>query len=120
MQHQATISGKNIEVNITSRAMLKIQQRQQPLVVEMELYFSCLIRKAVRFADDNPSQYYTEVMDNLLLAFNPVMTEICKVDPNVLEPPVTAFPIKKITPYVPKWVRIDYKSGAWRGEFGYD
>jgi len=119
MQQQVSISGKTIDVDITARALKKIQQRERPLVVEMELYFSCLIRKAVRFADDRPSEYFTEVNDKLLLAFNPVMTEICKVDPNVSEPPVTAFPIKKISPYVPKWVRIDFKSGDWWGEFGY-
>ncbi|MFV2055306.1 MAG: hypothetical protein ACC707_02520 [Thiohalomonadales bacterium] len=119
MQQQAIISGKTIAVTITDNALKNIKKREQALVVEMELYFSCLIRKAVRFVEGKPSAYSTEITENLILAFNPVMTEVCKVDPSGAAPPLTAFPIKKITPYVPKWVRIDFQGGEWCGEFGY-
>lgn len=120
MQQQVVISGKTIDVMISDKALKNINSRKRPLVVEMELYFSCLIRKAVRFVESEPSAYSAEVSEKLLLAFNPVMTEVCKIEPGVTSaPPLTAFPIKKVEAFVPKWVRIDFKSGEWCGEFGY-
>ena len=121
MSYQAIISTKPVNVEISSRALAALKQRQAPLYLEMELYFSCLIRKALRFYDNNAGQLNeaVAVTDNLFLSFRPVMTEICKVEPGKGAPAVTDFPIAKVSPYVPKWVSLDYQNGEWCGEFGY-
>ena len=128
MLYTAEISSKTVHIEISDRAIQALQKRQSPLIIEMELYFSCLIRKALRFKDvasidqaanrDNNANT-VRVTDNLFLSFRPVMTEVCKVTPGVAAPPVTDFPIAKIAPYVPKWVNVDYQQSGWSGEFGY-
>jgi len=122
MSYQATISNKSVKVEISPRAMTELRNRQSPLYLEMELYFSCLIRKALRFHDNysQVAESAVRVTDNLFLSFRPVMTQACKVEAGAGAPPVTDFPIAKVSPYVPKWVNVDFHHGQWRGEFGYD
>ena len=50
MQTTIEILGKQVLVEWSSSADKKLQELAEPLIVEMELYFSCLIRKAVASA----------------------------------------------------------------------
>jgi len=122
MSYQAIISDKPVKVDISKRALSALKQRQAPLYIEMELYFSCLIRKALRFYEENthPMSQAVAVTDNLFLSFRPVMTEVCKVEQGKGAPALTDFPIAKLSPYVPKWVQVDFHNGKWCGEFGYN
>lgn len=118
MKTQVKLNGKSVEVRLTKSAEHALSRRQQPLMAEMELYFSCLIRLKVRFyeqADGNG----IEVNDKLQLRFRPVMTASC--DNNYIgdEPPLTDFPIQKPAAFTPHWVEIDFRHGQWLGEFGY-
>lgn len=112
--------GKTVQVELTSSAQNRLAQDREPLVVEMELYFSCLIRKKVRFNNDRAKQHAKPVTDYLSVSFHPVMTRTCNKDYEGDAPPLTEFPIAKVAPYVPRWLKIDYQAGEWRGEFGYD
>ena len=47
------INNKQVEIKLTKAANRAIQQRTSPLFAEMELYFSCLVRKKVRFYETN-------------------------------------------------------------------
>jgi hypothetical protein len=88
----------------------------------MELYFSCLVRKQVRFheAADNLPGESVAVNDRLRVRFRPVMTQSCHVDEIAGEaPPLTDFPVVNPAAFVPHWLRIDYRNGQWQGEFGY-
>ena len=49
MSIEITISGKPLQIELSPAASLAMQQRVTPLLAEMELYFSCLVRKKVRF-----------------------------------------------------------------------
>lgn len=122
MQQQIEIIGKQIAVNLSDSARKALSQRSAPLVVEMELYFSCLIRKKVRFHDtERPGDeaLTAQLPPNLQLQFRPVMTRSCGRDYEGDEPPLTDFPIANPRPYVPHWLRIDFRNGEWLGEFGY-
>ena len=122
MQHQVEINGKQIAINLSKRASEALSQRSAPLVVEMELYFSCLIRKKVRFHDtERPGEdaLRAELSPQLHIQFRPVMTRTCGRDYEGDEPPLTDFPIANPKPYVPHWLRIDFRNGEWQGEFGY-
>ncbi len=44
---QINFQRKTLELTLTPEAIRALKQRQTPLLAEMELYFSCLIRKAV-------------------------------------------------------------------------
>jgi hypothetical protein len=116
MSYIATLSNKRVEINLTRRAEIALEQRESPLYVEMELYFSCLIRKALRYHEQGDDA--VAVSDKLFISFKPVMSKVCKVEAGK-SAPLTTFPIAKVEPYIPKWVLLDYKNGEWCGDFGY-
>ena len=43
------INDKPLMVGWTPRAQLELDHRTQPLYVEMELYFSCMVKKYITF-----------------------------------------------------------------------
>lgn len=127
LQQSVEIDGRTVAIELSKAASQALAARTTPLLVEMELYFSCLIRKQVRFRDaaavsDNTTdtKHTVTLNDQLQICFRPVMTRICGNDYEGDEPPLTDFPIAKTRPYVPRWLHIDYRKGQWQGEFGYD
>ena len=117
MQTTIEIYGKPVLVKWSDAAEKALQNLAEPLLVEMELYFSCLIRKAVRFGKAAHASTFTSAAPNLRIGFRPVMTKTCSVSSFEGEPPVEDFPIVKPEAYVPKRLLIDYRGGEWRGEF---
>ena len=108
------LQDRSVNIEISPLAWTILNNRESPLGVEMELYFSCLLRKKVRFYE----QYQTDLVDDeitvndkLQVRFNAVMTESCSVE-STLTPPLVAFPIARIKPYVPRWLRIGYKNNT--------
>jgi hypothetical protein len=116
MQTMVEIHGKPVQVELSASAEKKLQGLAEPLPVEMELYFSCLIRKAVRFGQDATGDFVF-AGPRLKIGFRPVMTKACAVNEVEGEPPLEDFPIVKPEAFVPKRLMIDFKSGEWKGEF---
>ena len=111
---------KPLTVHLTRAAERALGERLTPLVAEMELYFSCLIRKRVRFHSVVRGDRCVVVTGNLSVTFRTVMTEQCNLDGSEGEDvTVTEFPLVKAAAYIPRWLRIDYRKGEWLGEFGY-
>lgn len=48
-QQSIEINGRTVAIELSRAAIKALAQRSTPLLAEMELYFSCLIRKVVRF-----------------------------------------------------------------------
>lgn len=120
MDIEIVIDDKPLMVHLTHAAEAALRQRTSPLVAELELYFSCMIRKRVRFHTVVRSDRTVTATENLSVSFRPVMTEQCGLDTDTDEKPLLAdFPIVRPAAYVPHWLRIDYKGGEWVGEFGY-
>lgn len=116
--------GKKITLEISDRAKRQLQDRKKPLFVEMELYFSCLLRKEIRIRETLreklDEEFAVQFSDILHVSFRPVMTKSCSVSSCQGEkPPLSDFPIKKPRSYVPKWLKLDFKKGEWCGDFGY-
>ena len=121
---QVEMMGKNILLELSDRAKQQLDDRETPLFIEMELYFSCLLRKELRIYETLREQldeaFVTQLSDRLHISFRPVMTKSCSVSSCEGEsPPVSDFPIKKPQAYVPKWLKLDFKKGKWCGDFGY-
>lgn len=118
MNKEINFDGRKLSLILTPSAERALNQRKTPLLAEMELYFSCLIRKTVRFREevDSDGVFVNEV---LAIRFRPVMTQHCGTDYHGDEPPLTDFPIIEAERYIPHWLKIDYKAGNWHGEFGY-
>ena len=117
MQNTIELLGKKVLVEWSASADKKLQGLDQPLNVEMELYFSCLIRKAVRFGRDTQAGNFAFAAPKLKVGFRPVMTKACRVSDFEGEPPLEDFPIVRPEAFVPKRLKIDYKAGKWIGEF---
>ena len=120
MNIEIQFNGKPMTVHLSSAAESALRERTTPLVAELELYFSCMLRKRVRFHTVVRSDRTVVAAENLCVSFNPVMTEQCSLDAAADgEPLLTDFPIVKPAAYVPHWLRIDHRDGEWVGEFGY-
>lgn len=114
------VLGKPVRIELTRAAQRALAQRREPLLAEMELFFSCLIRKRVRFASLPADSDAVPAGDNLFVRFHPVMTAVCGKDYAGDEPPMTDFPIVRQEAFVPHWLAIDCRKGVWQGEFGFD
>ena len=120
-QHQktVTINQRNVEVRWTDRAEQILQLGQQPLIVELQLYFSCVVKKRVVF-HQRAAFSTTVVSDRLEIAFQPVASAAC--DPREF---AACFPAGKnlsqgmAARMVPRIVEIDYRRGNWEGQFRY-
>ena len=116
--------GKQIQVEISKHAERQLTDRKTPLFVEMELYFSCLLRKEIRIRetlrerlDEEFSAQFSELLH---ISFRPVMTKSCSVSSCACEkPPLSDFPIERPQSFIPKWLKLDFKKGEWCGDFGY-
>ena len=120
MNKTITMLGKTIDVRLTKRAVKHLEKRTKILCLEMELYFSCMIRKQVRVLDSMNTKLVAPIGNNLVVGFRPVMTKVCSVAETECKPPLTDFPIKKPENYIPSWLKVDFRKGKWVGDFGYD
>lgn len=112
-----TLHDKTLEIRLSRAAQKALAVRNTPLVAEMELLFSCLLRKRVHFGE--ATEQSTPVNDRLAVRFKPIMTRRCSVAEGGATPPSEGFPLENPRPYVPNWLTIDYRRGKWVGNFGY-
>ncbi|GMR05887.1 MAG: hypothetical protein BMS9Abin25_0464 [Gammaproteobacteria bacterium] len=118
MGHKVNLNGKLVSVNVSQTAQKRLKKMATPLLIEVELYFSCLIKKACHFSETEDAENYAKVMDGLYIHFRATMTKRCSIEE--FEKDRTAdFPIVNLKPYIPKWVRLDFTGVEWAGEFGY-
>lgn len=110
---------RHLTIHLTPRAEAALAALEAPLVAEMELFFSCLIRKAVRFRPWAQDQDAVAAGDRLYVRFRPVASRACGMKLSEGPPPLMDVAIAKPGAYVPDWLRIDYRQGAWQGVFGY-
>ena len=113
------LEGRTVVVRLSEAAQAALAQRSAPLIAEMEMYFSCLIRMQVRFYDEDPALTATPVNEQLAIRFRPVTAERCDMHAVEGKPMLKEFPIVRRTPFVPRWLDLDFKKGKWVGEFGY-
>lgn len=134
MQKQLSFHDKAVEITLSKKAVAASQKLDSPLIIEMQIYFSCLLGKRLAFYTQQPLNGAWQVedelfatmidesqllADNVYVRFNTVMTKSCPVSDYAGPPPVTDFTIKNQKPYVPSWLTIDFSKGFWCGEYGW-
>ena len=118
-RHHATVPYHNhdLDIELTQRARTHLQKRSTALKVEMQLYFSCVIKKRVLFHETTTLET-TEVDDMLELTFRLVQATSCDPVEFAQNYPVqkefTSPAAKKIHP---KKLSIDFIRNNWVGEF---
>jgi len=119
----AELHGKPVRIEITERAVRALASYSSPIIAEMQLYFSCLVRKQVLFSEFDAATVQhgllTTVFPGLYLRFQAVTTAQCRISDVDGKPPLQAMPIKKPEQFVPSWLKIDFRKDQWRGEYGY-
>ncbi|HEX19305.1 MAG TPA: hypothetical protein ENG78_00540 [Acidiferrobacteraceae bacterium] len=116
------LAGHPLRINFSDAASKALALLSQSLEIEMELYFSCLIRKRVYFRNNIRNEVFSRTMlgEKLSVSFRPVMTEACLIGDIEDEPGVEIFPLLKGDAFVPKWLTVDYRHDQWQGQFGFD
>ena len=118
MKHQVELNSKLVSVAVSQSALKRLNETTKPLLIEVELYFSCLIKKVCHFREIENIDDYVRVMDGLYINFRASMTNKCSIEE--FDKDKTAdFPIVDQKPYIPKWVNLDFSGSSWTGDFGY-
>ncbi len=118
--HRTVVLGnKKLRVEWTDRANDALQARSEPVIIEMQLYFSCVLKKRVLFHEHSESGA-TEVNSSMKVLFQAVQSAAC--DPHEF---AENFPIDKVlgssaaSKMIPSKLRVDFRQERWVGEFGY-
>jgi len=118
------LSGKQVLIDVSAGAVRAVTESPVAIAAELELYFSCLVRKQLRFRrlpGLAPGVVdYVRVIPGLYTLFRAVTTAHCPIAAGGVDgPPVETLPMHQPERFVPDWIRIDYRTGRWVGEFGY-
>jgi len=114
------VNQREIEVKWTARAERELQQLEQGLVVELQLYFSCVVKKRILFHSGPGGSDTVRVNNRLDLTFQPIASAVC--DPREFAarfPPGKNLSTGKAARMVPRRVEIDFRKNSWEGQFYY-
>lgn len=111
---------RELELRLSERARAALEARTAPLEIELELYFSCLLRKRVNFLEAPRADVAARAMltERVSVSFRPVMTEACAVHA-VDRPELSYLPLVRTAAFTPRWLALDYRDGVFSGAFGY-
>lgn len=114
-----SVNGKPVTVVWTRSAAQKLAERSHPLVLELELYFSCLVKKFVHFHDDAPERDKTQVTDKLQLYFRAVTSTACSMDvaETLGRQPEIELDTAAVRKLAPKRVHLNFDKGHWVAAF---
>ncbi len=113
------INGKSVLIEWTAAAAVELARRPTPLIVELELYFSCLVKKFVHFRADSRGKETVAANDKLQLYFRPVTSTACtfEVAERLGRQPEIEIDNPALRRVAPKQVSLDFSRGAWKGSF---
>ncbi len=113
------LNGKPARIEWSAAAQTALERRAQPLTVELELYFSCLVKKFVHFHEERPERETIAVGDRLRLVFKAVTSTACSMDvaERLGRQPEIELDGDIARKLAPRRIWLDHRRGAWTGEF---
>lgn len=117
---QLRLRGEPLRISWTRRAEHQLQRLERPLLAEMQLYFSCVVKKRVLFHEEPPREELEVIPLNgrLQVAFRAVQATSCDPVEFAANYPVQQqFHTAGAQKMLPSSLQIDYKGGRWVGEF---
>lgn len=112
------LNQNKINILLTKRANQALSRRVSVMTIEMQLYFSCMVKKRVLFHTGSVSFPFEQIIPGLNIAFRSVQSDNC--DPEEF---AAHFPQKKslnnsaINNMTPRVLCIDYIDDSWVGDF---
>ena len=134
MQKTLLFRDKPVSINLSKSAEQKSRALDSVVVIEVQIYFSCVLVKRVAIYSDTrqdgvwqlDSHHFSSILqqsqplsEKLYVRFNTVMTHICPVSDYIGPPPVSDFKIEREQAFVPNWLNIDFADGKWFGDYGW-
>ena len=113
------INRRGVEICWTGRAERELRRRERALAVEMQLYFSCVVKKRILFHDETDFDTVA-VDDRLSLGFRPIASAVC--DPREFAanfPAARSLSDRKALQMVPRRLEIDFSQCEWQGRYLY-
>ena len=111
------LRGKNLDIQWTGRAEQALKQRNSPLTAEMQLYFSCVVKKRVLFHEQSNLEK-TSVNNKLDISFRSVQSTACSPEEFANNYPVKGeFDSDAAHKMRPSLLCLDFVNGQWQGEF---
>lgn len=112
--------GKPVRVELTAAAERALARRTEPLFVEVQLIFGCMVAKRVWFHEET-NKDAVPVTPKLSVWFRPARYEkACSFDDIDGGAVASDFPmVVDRKRFVPDVVHIDYRAGKWVGDFTY-
>lgn len=113
------VNGKTVKVEWSAAAQAALERRAQPLTMELELYFSCLVKKFVHFHEERPGRETIAVGDRLRLYFRAVTSTACSMDvaERLGRQPEIELDGDISRKLAPRRIWLDHRRGTWTGEF---
>jgi hypothetical protein len=115
--------GKQVIVDVSRDAVRAAADSPCPVIAELELYFSCLVRKQVRFLESDghvlDGDERVRIVPGLYATFRAVTTRHCAIAEVGNQPPVETMAVRHPERFVPDWIRVDYRGHQWRGAYGF-
>jgi len=65
--YEVELNGKPVSVRVSEAALLRLKDTATPLLIEAELYFSCLIKKVCHFSETEDVENHAKVMDGWMV-----------------------------------------------------
>lgn len=123
---EVTVHGKPVVVEWSRAAQAALVRRPHPLTLELELYFSCLVKKFVRF-DESPAECEAAetiaetvtVGEHLRLRFRTVTSTACSIDvaQRLGRQPEVELDGAVARRLAPRRVWLDHRRGAWTANY---
>ena len=117
---RVNLKGKEVLIDVSADAVRAASVSRLPVLAELELYFSCLVRKRVRFPATEARGYPLDsAHPKLALQFHPIVGHHCSLEEMGPEQAHDDLALAKPDAFTPRWVSLDYRNGQWSGDFGY-
>ena len=114
------LGNKNLRVEWTDRADCALKARSEPLTIEMQLYFSCVLKKRVLFHETSEIDT-VDVNSFMKIAFRPIQSKACNPEEFAKDYPLGRELVSPAASrMIPSKLSIDFRRGQWQGEFGYN
>ncbi|MCU7940744.1 MAG: hypothetical protein KZQ64_16130 [gamma proteobacterium symbiont of Bathyaustriella thionipta] len=115
------INGKPLCIEWTNRADSALRKRKYPLNIEMELYFSGMIKKMVIFHDSPKNKIEQDKLHSITrqmkVWFHPVTSGVFKMGDAPHQQSMIDVEIINLHNYYPKKLNIDFRNDRWEGHF---
>ncbi len=118
-KYSATVilNNKTLLIEWTQRAENELLKLESTIIIELQLYFACMVRKRVLF-HTNADITHTTVNDTFSISFRAVQSNVCdlKKYPNkqTTQKELTSQAALKMHPTK---LQFDYENNKWLGEY---